>query len=195
MARSNERRCGPQGAGASLTFGRRGPTSSHSPPRQLPAIQRHRPTCWRPMPGGFRLLGSAPSPWTRLGPGQCGGAKESESGYDEQVVAVVPSHDLVIVRLGLTREGGTWDHARDLRLSSRHFRLAREEIESGAGQSRASRRQKHSRDRDQAAGSSSVASSFSGLFTRVEIGHIAMGSAGNGTSRSCGSGSRPSQRS
>lgn len=35
-------------------------------------------------------------------------------GYDEQVVAVVPSRDLVIVRLGLTREGGTWDHARDL---------------------------------------------------------------------------------
>lgn len=35
-------------------------------------------------------------------------------GYDEQVVAIVPSRDLVIVRLGLTREGGVWDHARDL---------------------------------------------------------------------------------
>ena len=35
-------------------------------------------------------------------------------GYDEQVVVVVPSRDLVIVRLGLTREEGTWDHARDL---------------------------------------------------------------------------------
>jgi hypothetical protein len=29
-------------------------------------------------------------------------------------VAIVPSHDLVIVRLGLTREGGDWDNARDL---------------------------------------------------------------------------------
>jgi CubicO group peptidase (beta-lactamase class C family) len=35
-------------------------------------------------------------------------------GYNEQVVAIVPSHDLVIVRLGLTREGGDWDNARDL---------------------------------------------------------------------------------
>lgn len=35
-------------------------------------------------------------------------------GYDEQVVVVVPARDLVIVRLGLTRDGGTWDHARDL---------------------------------------------------------------------------------
>ena len=35
-------------------------------------------------------------------------------GYDEQVVAVVPSRDLVIVRLGITREEGAWDHARDL---------------------------------------------------------------------------------
>jgi len=35
-------------------------------------------------------------------------------GYDEQVVAVVPSRDLVIVRLGLTRDEGAWDHARDL---------------------------------------------------------------------------------
>jgi hypothetical protein len=31
------------------------------------------------------------------------------------------------------------------------------------------------------------ASSFSGLFTRVEIGHVVIGSAGNVKSRSCGS--------
>ena len=47
--------------------------------------------------------------------------------------------------------------------------------------------------RNQAAGSSSDA--LSGLLTRVETGHMAISSAGNGTSRSCGSGSRPSQRS
>lgn len=35
-------------------------------------------------------------------------------GYQEQIVAVVPSRDLVVVRLGLTQEGGDWDHARDL---------------------------------------------------------------------------------
>ncbi len=35
-------------------------------------------------------------------------------GHDEQVVAIVPSRDLVIVRLGLTRKGGDWDDARDL---------------------------------------------------------------------------------
>ena len=35
-------------------------------------------------------------------------------GHDEQVVVVVPSRDLVIVRLGITREEGAWDHARDL---------------------------------------------------------------------------------
>jgi CubicO group peptidase (beta-lactamase class C family) len=35
-------------------------------------------------------------------------------GYDEQIIAVVPSRDLVIVRLGLTQQGGDWDHARDL---------------------------------------------------------------------------------
>ena len=35
-------------------------------------------------------------------------------GYQEQIIAVVPSRDLVIVRLGLTQEGGDWDHARDL---------------------------------------------------------------------------------
>jgi CubicO group peptidase (beta-lactamase class C family) len=35
-------------------------------------------------------------------------------GHDEQIVAVVPSRDLVIVRLGLTQAGGDWDHARDL---------------------------------------------------------------------------------
>jgi CubicO group peptidase (beta-lactamase class C family) len=35
-------------------------------------------------------------------------------GHDEQIVAIVPSRDLVIVRLGLTRKGGDWDSARDL---------------------------------------------------------------------------------
>lgn len=35
-------------------------------------------------------------------------------GHDEQIVAIVPSRDLVIVRLGLTRQGGAWDNARDL---------------------------------------------------------------------------------
>ena len=35
-------------------------------------------------------------------------------GHDQQVVAMVPSRDLVIVRLGLTRPGGDWDTAREL---------------------------------------------------------------------------------
>jgi CubicO group peptidase (beta-lactamase class C family) len=35
-------------------------------------------------------------------------------GHDEQIIAVIPSRGLVIVRLGLTRKGGDWDHARDL---------------------------------------------------------------------------------
>ena len=35
-------------------------------------------------------------------------------GHDQQIVAVVPSRDLVIVRLGLTREESAWDHAREL---------------------------------------------------------------------------------
>ena len=35
-------------------------------------------------------------------------------GHDQQVVAMVPSRDLVIVRLGLTRPGGDWDNAREL---------------------------------------------------------------------------------
>jgi hypothetical protein len=33
-----------------------------------------------------------------------------------------------------------------------------------------------------------------GLYTRVEIGHICIGPAGNGRIRSCGSGSSPNQR-
>jgi len=37
-------------------------------------------------------------------------------------------------------------------------------------------------------------SSFSGLLTRVEIGHIRIGSAGNGRIKSRGSGSSLSQR-
>ena len=37
-------------------------------------------------------------------------------------------------------------------------------------------------------------SSFSGLLTRVEIGHIRIGSAGNCRIKSRGSGSSPSQR-
>ena len=35
-------------------------------------------------------------------------------GFDQQIVAIIPSRDLIIVRLGLTRKGGDWDHARDL---------------------------------------------------------------------------------
>jgi CubicO group peptidase (beta-lactamase class C family) len=35
-------------------------------------------------------------------------------GYDEQIVAIVPSRDLVIVRLGLTQDQEAWDNARDL---------------------------------------------------------------------------------
>lgn len=35
-------------------------------------------------------------------------------GHDQQIVAVVPSRDLVVVRLGLTRKAGDWDNARDL---------------------------------------------------------------------------------
>ena len=37
-------------------------------------------------------------------------------------------------------------------------------------------------------------SSFSGLLTRIEIGHICIGSGGNGFIKSCGSGSLPSHR-
>jgi len=35
-------------------------------------------------------------------------------GHEEQIVANIPSRDLVVVRLGLTQKGGDWDHARDL---------------------------------------------------------------------------------
>jgi hypothetical protein len=34
-------------------------------------------------------------------------------GHYRQAVVIIPSRDLVIVRLGLTREGD-WDHERDL---------------------------------------------------------------------------------
>jgi hypothetical protein len=39
---------------------------------------------------------------------------------------------------------------------------------------------------------SKSSSSFRGLFTRLEIGHIFIGSDGNLISKSCGSGSLPS---
>jgi len=35
-------------------------------------------------------------------------------GHDQQIVTVVPSRDLVVVRLGLTRAVGDWDTAREL---------------------------------------------------------------------------------
>jgi CubicO group peptidase (beta-lactamase class C family) len=35
-------------------------------------------------------------------------------GYDQKIVAIVPSRDLVIVRLGLTRDAKAWDHAKEL---------------------------------------------------------------------------------
>jgi CubicO group peptidase (beta-lactamase class C family) len=35
-------------------------------------------------------------------------------GHDEQIIAIVPSRDLVIVRLGRTLPGGAWDPARGL---------------------------------------------------------------------------------
>jgi len=35
-------------------------------------------------------------------------------GFDQQIAAIIPSRDLIIVRLGLTRSGAAWDHARDL---------------------------------------------------------------------------------
>jgi hypothetical protein len=47
---------------------------------------------------------------------------------------------------------------------------------------------------DRLIGSTIEGSSFSGLLTRVEIGHIRIGSAGNGLIRSPGSGSSLSQR-
>ena len=47
---------------------------------------------------------------------------------------------------------------------------------------------------DSSIGSTIDGSSFSGLLTRVEIGHIHIGSAGNGLIRSPGSGSSLSQR-
>ena len=35
-------------------------------------------------------------------------------GHNEQIIAIVPSRDLVIVRLGLTAKGGAWNNATDL---------------------------------------------------------------------------------
>ena len=35
-------------------------------------------------------------------------------GHDQQIVAIVPSRNLVIVRLGLSRTVSSWEHARDL---------------------------------------------------------------------------------
>jgi CubicO group peptidase (beta-lactamase class C family) len=35
-------------------------------------------------------------------------------GFDQQIVAIVPSRDLIVARLGFTRKGGDWDHTRDL---------------------------------------------------------------------------------
>jgi CubicO group peptidase (beta-lactamase class C family) len=35
-------------------------------------------------------------------------------GYDQQIVAVIPSRDLIIVRLGLTRKAKAFDHASEL---------------------------------------------------------------------------------
>jgi CubicO group peptidase (beta-lactamase class C family) len=37
-------------------------------------------------------------------------------GHDEQVIAIVPSRDLVIVRLGRTLESDAWDPAKELAL-------------------------------------------------------------------------------
>jgi CubicO group peptidase (beta-lactamase class C family) len=85
----------------------------------------------RILPGGWVAYSLAPtklSPdseygshvWLKL-PGSRGGGEPPMPddayymlGHDEQVVAVIPSRDVVIVRLGLTREGGDWDSAREL---------------------------------------------------------------------------------
>jgi hypothetical protein len=48
---------------------------------------------------------------------------------------------------------------------------------------------------DSTKGTSRSESSFFGVFTRVDTGHIVISSDGNGFSRSRGSGSGPSQRS
>ena len=42
-------------------------------------------------------------------------------GHDQQIVAIVPSRDLVVVRLGRTVKGGAWDHAKDLAAIVRAF--------------------------------------------------------------------------
>jgi len=50
-------------------------------------------------------------------------------GHDGQVVAIVPSLDLVIVRLGFSPEKGAWDHARDLAPILEAFQSAPEEAD------------------------------------------------------------------
>ena len=54
------------------------------------------------------------------------------SGYDAQLVSVVPSRDLVVVRLGLSRLPHTWDHAEFLARVLKAFptHLATEDTES-----------------------------------------------------------------
>ena len=76
----------------------------------------------------YSLRPTVPAPDDRYGAGVWLNLPDSENfgeppmprdafymlGHDQQVVAMVPSRDLVIVRLGLTRPGGDWDNAREL---------------------------------------------------------------------------------
>ena len=56
------------------------------------------------------------------------------SGHEAQVVSVVPSRDLVVVRLGLSRLPRTWDHAEFLARVLRAFPGQRPSIEKNAKQ-------------------------------------------------------------